>query len=542
MAIVVSTSKQEKVFSGKDVINVGTNPNCDFILELGFDVLLTLQYNNADNKCVIMNTFQSDKVLFKGQPVKRVEVGNVCKLMFAGTDEFVSIKILAETPVKAAVETKKTVTSISQEDFTEDDIKGLYGKDVNAVTKVKIEKQKEDLENVRVAIIKQVAFHINDLKQKLSTNSKTSIFLHIAMFISSIICAFGVSNYLMGLTIQESANYLHLPTNIKVWAAYSVLTYGICLLLKQGVYLYLQSNIQKEMSKSAKLGQTFMLIFSLIFVLGIYVVNLVYYMNLNDFMTFAIFISFFFSGIMAVLAISCGYFKCNGTEWTIMLDKYEYREDFESVIKSYRQWIERYINSLSNSKIQYIKDKMFNLQLKSVGETVVGILTAPFLAYGVSNTLAMCFPEAAGWVRISGLRISPVFLTLATFLIIFAFFSFVNAFLCTKKVQGSQVIKQDGFSDWQHHGVTIYGLEGVRRLESEKRRSLAIACAIIFIEFAMNISFFMTEIGGDLQGIFLSLVAALVPTALLIAETMMLSQTKFDIYACDELLSKVDKD
>ena len=79
-------------------------------------------------------------------------------------------------------------------------------------------------------------------------------------------------------------------------------------------------------------------------------------------------------------------------------------------------------------------------------------------------------------------------------------------------------------------------------MESERRRSLTIACAIIFIEFAMNISYFMTEIGGDMQGMFLSLVAALVPTALLIAETMMLSQTKFDIYACDELLAKVDKD
>ena len=133
-------------------------------------------------------------------------------------------------------------------------------------------------------------------------------------------------------------------------------------------------------------------------------------------------------------------------------------------------------------------------------------------------------------------------MTLATFLIIFAFFSFVNAFFCTKKIQGSQVIKQDGFSDYQHHGVTIYGLEGARRLNSEKNRSLAIACAIIFIEFAMNVSYFMTEIGGDMQGMFLSLVAALVPTALLIAETLMLSQTKFDIYACDELLAKVDKD
>ena len=52
----------------------------------------------------------------------------------------------------------------------------------------------------------------------------------------------------------------------------------------------------------------------------------------------------------------------------------------------------------------------------------------------------------------------------------------------------------------------------------------------------------MTEIGGDLQGILLSLVAALVPTALLIAETVMLSQTRFEINSCDELISKLDKD
>ena len=240
MAIVISSTQGEKVFRNKDVISIGTNPNCDVILNTGYDVLLTLEYNTAENKCVIINTFKSDKVLFKGQPIKKVEVASVCKLMFANTDEFISVKLIAEAPVAHT----KTVTSIGKEDLTEDDIKGLYGKDVNAVTKVKLEKQKEDLENARVAIIKQVAFHINDLKQKLSTNSKTSSFLHVAMFLSSMVCAFGVSNYLMGLTIKESANFLHLPTNIKVWGVYTILIYGICLLLKQGIYLYLQSNIQ----------------------------------------------------------------------------------------------------------------------------------------------------------------------------------------------------------------------------------------------------------------------------------------------------------
>lgn len=537
MAVIITTSTEEKTFTGLDVINIGTSENCDLKLNIDFDLLVSVQFNPETQKCILINNFQSPRVTFRGKPIKRIEIGDICKLIITDTNEFIGVKIVKEDYSKS-----KTVTSIAQEDFTEADIKGLYGSDVNAVMKVKLEKQKEDIERERVGIIKQVGYAISDLKSKLSSNLKTTVFLHIAMLFSAMVCAFGVSNYLMGLSIQESSNYLHLPTNLKVWGIYTVLIYGICLLLKQGVYLYLQSNLQKEMSRANKLAEMFMLTFALIFVLGIYIVNLVYYMNLNDFLTFAIFISFFFSGIMAVLAISCGYFKCNETEWNLALNKYEYREDFEAVIKSYRQWIDRYINSLSRTKIQYIKDKLFSLQIKSGFEIIVGILTAPFLAYGVSNTLAMCFPEAAGWVRISGLRISPVFLVLATFLIIFAFFTFVNAFLASKKVQGSQVIKQDGYSDYRQHGVTIYGLEGVRRLEADKRRSFAIAISIIVIEFSMNVSYFMTEIGGDLQGILLSLVAALVPTALLIAETVMLSQTRFEINSCDELISKLDKD
>ena len=102
------------------------------------------------------------------------------------------------------------------------------------------------------------------------------------------------------------------------------------------------------------------------------------------------------------------------------------------------------------------------------------------------------------------------------------------------------MIKHDGFSDYFNHGVEILGIQAVRKLDSEKARSLAIGCAIIFIEFTMNASYFSTEIGGDLQGLLLSLIAALVPTSLLIAETYMLSQTKFEISALSDLLAKKD--
>ena len=73
MAIVISSTQGEKVFRNKDVISIGTNPNCDVILNTGYDVLLTLEYNTAENKCVIINTFKSDKVLFKGQPIKKLK-------------------------------------------------------------------------------------------------------------------------------------------------------------------------------------------------------------------------------------------------------------------------------------------------------------------------------------------------------------------------------------------------------------------------------------------------------------------------------------
>ena len=123
---------------------------------------------------------------------------------------------------------------------------------------------------------------------------------------------------------------------------------------------------------------------------------------------FAVFVSLFFSGILTALALGCGYFKHTSGEWAMTLNKYEYREDFESVLKSYRLWIERFVNSFSKTRIQNIKDRIFGLQIKASGEVLLGVITSPFLAYGVSNTLAMCFPEAAGWVRISGLRFSGV--------------------------------------------------------------------------------------------------------------------------------------
>ncbi len=504
MIITLTSKNNEKTFTDKEIINIGSNPSCDFVVDMGFELVLTLQCDNSANKCSLLNTFNNQQVLFKGKPLsQRIEIEKVCKLMSGVNDEFISVKITEQQNYEISA----------------------------------IEQKKADIEKERVSVIKKTGHIINDLKAKLSLSYRASIFLHIAMFLTSLVTAFGVSNYLTGLEIEETKNFIHLPTNIKLLAAFTIVMYGLCLILKQGVYLYFQN--KEKTTATSVTAQHFMLISTGLFFTGIYIINLLYYININP--IFAILVAMFFVGLTIIVAMACGYFKYTGHNYSYALDQTEYREDFEVVLNEYRQWIEKYINSMSSTKLANIKDKLFNLQLKSVGEMVLGFITAPFLAYGVSNTLAMCFPEAAGWIRVSGLRFSPVFLVLATFMIIFAFFAFVNAFSTIRKIQGSNVIKQDGFSNYLSHGVDIFGLQGIRKLESEKNRSLIIGCAIILIEFTMNTSYFFTEIGGDLQGIFLSVIAALVPTALLIAETYMLSQTKFDIYASEELIAKIDK-
>ena len=545
MAFSISSKNNEKTFNDKTMINISSKQNADYFLNTGFEFMLTVQYDIKSNKCTIFNQFNNPNFLFKGQPLpQKLEIEKVCKIMINGSDEYITIKILENTISNSNPHTTSATNisnkQLSKEQLTENDLKAIYGNDINAAVKLKVEQRKSELDVARVAILKQVGGKINDLKRKISMNSKAGILLHIASFLASFVCAFGISNYLTGLPLQEADGVIQMPSNLKLILIYAIIVFGIGSTLKQGMFLYMQNRLGHN-NQASYAAERIMIVLSSIFYVAIYFINMLYYMAPKSFPLFAIFISLFFTGVAATMAMACGYFKSNSVELRKELVEYEYREDFEHVIKEYQQWIERFVNTLNIPKLQSVKDKLGNLQIKSLGETILGIFTAPFLAYGVSNTLASCFPEAAGWVRISGLRLSPIFLVLATFLIIFAFFNFVNGFFCNKKVQASNVLKQDGYSNYAQHGVDIYGLEGVKKLDTEMRRSFIIGLSIIFIEFSMNVSFFMQSIGGDLGGLLLSGVTALVPTALLIAETFMLSSTKFEIYTCESLIAKNDR-
>lgn len=583
MPVIIGTKSGEKTYTDKNIINVGSHPNCDVIVKIPVKFVLTVEVLSTGGYKVT-NRLSSPEVLFRGQPMgAKLMVEKACKLMIAGTDEFVSIKTpvtlgqspqnaerasvqqttaatarntqqvqsqahaqaQAQRPVRRPQQPQVTMTSIAEQDFDEDDIRELYGDKVNAATKIKLDKRKADIEMRRVSIIKEIAYALQDSKKKMTANGNAEKFLVLALIACPVIMSAAVSDTLYKMVMDSSMTRSFFPLHMRLLAGYAILLFVTGLILKQGVFLHLQERLNDaKLQKTGAVAKTFMLLLSSVIFFVIGIIILVFYFDpstaLEQGQTIVSMISLF---TLILCSICGGYFKSTATEAALQYDKYENREDFKKVLQDYQQWIGLYINNLSSVKLKNIKDKQFGKNIKSWGEYALGIATSPFLAFGVSNTLAMCFPEAAGWIRISGLRLSPVFLVLATVMIVFAFFTLTSFFVTVKQVNGAEVIKNDGFNNYVQHGVDLFGTEAVKKIKSDGLRCLMIALSIIFIEFTMNVSYFMQEIGGgEWSGIFLSIVAALVPTALLVAETLLLSHTLYEIHTYDEILSRLDKE
>lgn len=605
MPVTIATKNGEQTFE-KPVVTIGTHPNCEVKVQCPVDFILIVELGRNGGFRVTNKTATPD-VMFKGQPMgNSLIVERGCKLMINGTDDFVGIKLGAAAPQQAPQPQQQqmmrpapqqraprpqqpmpnqqpmqgqmrqpqmrrpmpngggmpmppqghpqqrmpqpqqqhvTLTSIAQQDFNEEDIRELYG-EVNAATKIKLEKRKTDIETRRVSILKEISFALEDAKKKMSANGNAEKFIGLALIFCPIIMASAVSDTLRNLLAENVRGFF--PLNMRLLAGYAVLLFVNSLILKRGIFLMFQDKGKERsaVNKKAAAAKNFMLMLSAAIFLTVGGIIVSFYLNtdtpLDQGSTIISMICLF---SLVLCSVASGYFKSMLQEASLEYDKYETREDFKSVIQDYQQWIGLFINNLSSVKLRNIKNKQFTLKLKSVGEIALGIITSPFLAYAVSNTLGTCIPDAAGWIRVSGLRISPVFLALATLMIIFAFFTLAQAFTISRRVNGSEVVKKDGFANYMHHGVDLFGTEAVKKLKSDAFRSFLIAGTVIFIEFTMNVSYFMQEIGGgEWGGILMSVIAAFVPTALLIAETFMLSHTQYEMHICDEIIDRLDKD
>ena len=556
MKVVITSKNNQKEFDDAAVINIGSAPNCHFKLNPGFDLLISLQ-KLENGKWQIVNNFKSDKILFRGQPIgQSIEIGSLCKLMLADSDDFIAIKITsAGTNPKVVpgslelanrknaerikrVENKRTMTSIAGEDLNEGDIESLYGTGAGVQAKIKIDKRKSDIERRRALITKEIAYKSNELRQKVAQNE----------VILGVLNAFiGIVPLTMAYILKDivSFGFTDKSLQAKILFLVAICFIIVTCLLKQGQFLVLQGKARNSrMSQSSYLIQRLCMICSA----GVFGIILVFALaelathryNLPSLIPQMLILCSF---LCIFLGLFSGFTKNIIAESGQELDSYESREDFQAVVKDYQQWIVLFVNNIGRKKLKDINNKIFSLQLKAAFEYFLGILTAPFLAYGVSQTLAECFPEAAAWIRISsGFKFSPIFLVLASFMIIFAFHCFATSFATSKRMNAANAIKQDGFSDYFVHGVVLHGVESCKNLKKEAKKFFFIALTVVLIELTMNVSYFIAVMGGDIMGMVLSFIAASVPTAILIAETTMLGNTKYEIIIREELLEKVDKD
>ncbi len=534
MRAIIKYLDESKVFEDKHNITIGRDESSDFVINnLAEGVEIKFIYNEKFKNYVLINSSGSSDVLVNNRNFSKVLTPAHFFLEVKGLNGKITVEV--DTEQIHHSEEKKS----QQSETIEQNKAGGASTMIKTTTSNANDIFNNDVEKNRIAIIKEIGYKITELKGAIWSANITNLLLNASIFILSVVCSFGVTNFLLGLKIDNSSSVLNLTTNAGFLVAISAIVLAVSLIMKHGVYSLLDFNSSKKYGDT-DIAQKFITAVSAIFMFIIYIINLFYYKEIPGFFGASFFISLLFAGALATVCVASGYFKFQLKNYNQQLTNCEYREDFENVMKRYRSMINTFVNQLSQNRIATVRGSLLNNQLKMIVEVFIGLLTAPFLAYGVSNTLASCFPEAASWVRISGLRFSPIFLVLATFLIIFAFFSFVRAFTISKQIKGSEIIKFDGFHDYNSHGVTVYGLDSMHSLGKEKNTVMFIACFIILIEFTMNVSYFITEIGGDIQGMFLSFVTALVPTALLIAETHLLSSTMCKISNYNELLAMLD--
>lgn len=537
MKVTIKYLDKVQEFSNKSTIVIGNNDSCDFIVDdINNGTIIKLIYTQKYNNYVLINSTNSKEALFNNKIFSKVLVPTNFTVNVGDIPDSIYFEVNCSQTANNIQNSNTPKTIQPMQKNIEKNKPNIATQRVQTNSK---DSFNNDIETQRIAIIKEIGYKIIELKDAIRSANITSFILNVAIVILSVICSFGITNFLLGLKVDTSSSVLNLTTNVGFLICISGIVAAISLILKFGVFSLMDFNLTKRLGDS-DLAQKGIIFVAVVFMFIVYVINLFYYKDIPGFLAASFFISLLFVGALTTVSIASGYFKFQLKKYQHELTNCEYREDFEAVMKSYRNLISNFVNKLSENRINSVKNNLVNCQLRMIVEVFVGLLTSPFLAYGVSNTLASCFPEAANWVRISGLRFSPIFLVLATFLIIFAFFSFVRAFTISKQIKGSEIIKLDGFHDYNSHGVTVLGIDSMRSLNREKIVVMTIACFIILIEFTMNVSYFITEIGGDIQGMFLSFVTALVPTALLIAETHLLSSTMFKINNYNELLALLD--
>jgi hypothetical protein len=302
MKVIVKCGNNTKVFEGKSTVVISGNTGADFIIpQVGSDDFIKLIFVPKYNNYVLVNLSNDKEILCNDKNFSKV---------------LVTPKFNVSSP-KLPVPIEFTIEESSQ----------------TPVTSIQTAPVENDIEKQRVAIIKEIGYRVVDLKNYSKSASVTGMFLNAAMAVLSVVSSFAVTNYLLGLTVDSSESVLNLSTNFWFLGGISVVVFAISLILRQSIASLLEFHARptKRYFESPVI-QRFIILITSLFMFVVYVMNLLYYKEVEGPFA-AVFISLLFAGALATVAVGSGYFKHQYRTYQQELTECEFREDFENVLK-----------------------------------------------------------------------------------------------------------------------------------------------------------------------------------------------------------------
>ena len=219
MKVVIKYGDLTQEFENQANITIGNSPSCDIIVsELGDDEVLKLVYAQKYNNYVLMNVSQSRDILCNNKVFSKILV----------------------TP-KFVITTKSTTLPIEVTVFTAVDAKNVSTLTASVAVPHAVQHSDEDMfdndvEKNRIAIIKEIGFKILEFKNNIKSANITNFVLNVAMVILSVVSSFAITNFLLGLKVDNTSSVLNLTTNFGFLVCVTAIVIAICLILKQGVY------------------------------------------------------------------------------------------------------------------------------------------------------------------------------------------------------------------------------------------------------------------------------------------------------------------
>ncbi len=219
MKIVIKYLDKKVEFDNKTTITIGNSSSCDFVIdEINDETTIKLIYTQKYNSYVLVNSNNSKNVLFNNNNFSKVLIPAKFAVNIAELPD--AIYFETETSQKSNTLQRKEQTKVE-----------VVNKTAAKAAAYSVNSNKNDIfnnniETNRIAIIKEIGYKITELKDSIRSLTVTSFILNTSTIILSLVCAFGMTNFLLGLKVDSSSSVLNLTTNVGFLVCISTIVFA----------------------------------------------------------------------------------------------------------------------------------------------------------------------------------------------------------------------------------------------------------------------------------------------------------------------------